>query len=493
MANNILIIHTDQHRYDCMGVLNDDLETPNIDKLAQDGVLYENSFCSFPICTPSRYSFLSGLYAHEHLGANNHCTLPAGIDTFPEILKEKGYNTKAVGKMHFTPTYLDVGFEEMELAEQNGPGRFDDDYHSYLKENDLIDKIDLMDQVQEYREQAPDEYWESFGALESNLSEEHHSTTWIGDRAVAAVKEWEGNKNLLMAGFIKPHHPFDPPHPWSDMYDPDQLSLVEGWTEKCNPQDLEMGGYFSYDELDEQATRKAMAMYYGSISHIDYQVGRIIDILKQKGMYEETMIVFTSDHGDYLGFHHLLLKGNYMYDPVVKVPLIIKYPQQKQENTISDSLVNNIDLAPTILEEVGYERGTDMKGINIKENNGERKFIFAETPRAEQYMIRSEQYKLILCKTEEKSQFFDLNKDPYELNNLYHDKEYKEKVEEFKKSLTEWILFEKSSLKINHLNEDGPIISGGNVSSGDKKEREEMKSYFRQKGEMKNIGKGEIY
>ena len=130
---NILLIHADQHRFDCLGAYgHPDIRTPNIDALAADGVRYENSFCPFPVCTPSRYSLLSGQYVHQHRGWDNHCTLPPGTETFPAILKQAGYKTAAVGKMHFTPTYLDVGFDEMVLAEQDGPGRWDDDYHRQL-------------------------------------------------------------------------------------------------------------------------------------------------------------------------------------------------------------------------------------------------------------------------------------------------------------------------------------------------------------------------
>jgi arylsulfatase A-like enzyme len=131
MAPNILILHADQHRYDCLGAYgNPNVQTPSIDALAADGIRFENSFCPFPVCTPSRYSLLSSQYVRQHLGWTNHCTVPPGIPTFPRLLRDAGYRTKAVGKMHFTPTYLDVGFEEMLLAEQDGPGRFDDDYHS---------------------------------------------------------------------------------------------------------------------------------------------------------------------------------------------------------------------------------------------------------------------------------------------------------------------------------------------------------------------------
>ena len=119
----MLIIHVDQLRFDCLGVCgNRDVKTPNLDRLAADGVRYVNSFCEFPVCTPSRYTLISGRPTFEHRAWDNRCTLAPAINTFPKIFRAAGYRTKAVGKMHYTPTYLDVGFEEMVLAEQDGPG-----------------------------------------------------------------------------------------------------------------------------------------------------------------------------------------------------------------------------------------------------------------------------------------------------------------------------------------------------------------------------------
>ena len=120
---NVLIIHADQHRMECLGAYgNTDIRTPNIDVLAAEGVRYENSFCPYPVCTPSRYSLLCGQYVHQHRGWDNHCTLAPEIPTFPKLLRDAGYKTQAIGKMHFTPTYLDVGFDKMTLSEQDGPG-----------------------------------------------------------------------------------------------------------------------------------------------------------------------------------------------------------------------------------------------------------------------------------------------------------------------------------------------------------------------------------
>ncbi|MCK5861165.1 MAG: sulfatase-like hydrolase/transferase, partial [Candidatus Hydrogenedentes bacterium] len=209
---NILLIHADQHRMECLGAYgNPDIRTPHIDGLAKEGIRYENSFCPYPVCTPSRYSLLSGQYVHDHCGWTNHCTLSPEIATFPKILRDAGYTTRAIGKMHFTPTYLDVGFDTMTLAEQDGPGRWDDDYHRELMAAGLVDVNDLEDQVREYRRHARPEYWETFGALPSNLPEKWHTTSWVGTHAAAALENWNGNGNLLMTGFVKPHHPFEPP------------------------------------------------------------------------------------------------------------------------------------------------------------------------------------------------------------------------------------------------------------------------------------------
>ena len=228
---NILVIQADQHRADCIGAYgNSDIKTPHIDALAADGVRYANSFCPYPVCTPSRYSFVSGLYVRQHLGGSNHCTLPTGLPTFPKVLRQAGYTTKAVGKMHLTPTYADIGFDELLLAEQNGAGRYDDDYHRWLRDEGVGYFVDLVDQEREYRQHAPAEYWQHVGALVSDLDEAHHSTTWIAERALDEVKSWDGGGHLLMASFIKPHHPFDPPASWADRYDPAALALLPGYT-----------------------------------------------------------------------------------------------------------------------------------------------------------------------------------------------------------------------------------------------------------------------
>jgi len=478
---NILVIHADQHRMDCLGAYgNSEIRTPNVDALAAGGVRFENSFCPYPVCTPSRYSLISGLYVHEHRGWTNHSTLPPGTETFPAILRDAGYKTKAVGKMHFTPTYLDLGFDELVLSEQNGPGRWDDDYHRELRQHGLVDYNDLEDQISEYRKKAPANYWETFGALPSNLPEEYHSTTWTGDRAVETLKQWGPSGNLLMVGFIKPHHPFDPAQQWCDIYNPDTLSLLPGWTDKCLPHDLALSkGYFPNESLTESSLRRVAAYYYATIQHIDQQVGRMIAVLKRKGLYESTMIIYTSDHGEYMGYHHMLLKGNYMYDPLVKVPLIIKYPFRHQRGTVSPVLVSNIDLAPTILNQAGCRPGERMRGIDLAQGLDRREMVFAENRRGSHAMARSKSRKLIISHAKKKAFFYDLEKDPFETTNRYEDPAYREEVRAFTKAIEEWRSFD--DLPKIYLNENAPVIAQPNVPSRRDGHREAMIAYCREK------------
>ncbi len=477
---NILIIHTDEHRIDCLGAYgNSEIRTPAIDALAADGVRFTNSFCPYPVCTPSRYSFLSGLWVHEHQGYSNRSTLRPDTQTFASILRESGYRTKAVGKMHFTPTYLDIGFDELELAEQDGPGRFDDDYHRYLKSLDLIDALDIQDQRSEYRAEAPPEYWETFGAQPSNLQEDHHSTTWIAERAMRTIERWTPSGNLLMIGFIKPHHPFDPPVPWNSRYNPEKTSLLPGWLEEPLPRDIETNpGYFPHVNLNARAMRRVTAYYYATISQIDFHVARIVKLLKEKGLYHNTFILFTADHGDYLGFHHLLLKGNLMYDPVVKVPLIIKYPGGGSRGTTSHAFVSTVDVAPTILRQAGLRAGRNMRGLDLVQHE-EREIIFAES--GNQLMARTRQHKLIVRNPAEKSLFFDLQADPLELHNLFGQAKHKAEIERLSRAISSWRNPEIS--RKSYLDETAPVIRQPNVPRRDDNHRQEMIAYFRKKME----------
>lgn len=476
---NILLIHVDQLRFDCLGITgNRDIKTPNIDAIAQDGVTYRNSFTVYPVSTPSRYTLLSGLYVNEHQGWTNHCTLNPDIRTFPDLLKASGYSTKAVGKCHFAPTYLDVGFSELVLAEQDGPGRLDDDYHRDLMKNGLIDRTDLEDQVSSYRVSAGEEYFNSFGAIPSGLPNTFYSTRWIADRALETIKTWGQSGNMMMVGFIKPHHPFDPTDSLKNMYDPRKLTLLPGWTNDSGDM-LMAKGYFPNKNLSEDALRKVMAYYYTTISEIDFQVGEMVKLLKEKGIYENTMIVFTSDHGEHMGYHHQLLKGGEMFESIMRVPLVIKYPGNKKKGSINTGLVSNVDVAPTILLQSGIKPPEEMTGADLFRDKISREIVFAHNNMGKSTIARTLSRKLIY-NPGGRSLFYDLENDPYEFKDLYNDPAYSHEIKKLKKSIIEWQGGDTPKVEV-YLDENAPTINRSNVPSINDDHREVMSKYFLEK------------
>ncbi len=478
---NILIFHGDEHNSNCLGCYgNSQIITPNLDRLSKDSIVYTQHYCAYPVCTPSRYSLLCGRYTHAHGGWGNHCTLAHGIPTFPRSLKDNGYKTVAIGKMHFTPTYLDVGFDKMLLSEQDGVGRMDDDYHTMLKENGLIDDIDIIDQRSEYRQFADNEYYSSFGAQVSNLNEKYHTTTWIGENALEEVSTWHDQQNhLLMMGFVKPHHPFDPNERFVKMYEGMDIKPLKGYTDKVPDVDRELHrGYFDNATLDVQTLKKATLYYYASITQMDEQIGRIIDKLKEIGEYDNTMIIYTSDHGDYMGFHHQILKGGYMYDAVTKIPLIIKYPKGCAKVGTNECLSSNIDIAGEILKTAGVEVDVTMSNNDIACPS--KDYVICEENRGHLghfYMIRNAKYKLLLSKDKKHTHLFDMQKDPLELNDVVEDKAYAPIFEEMRNKIYQEMTF--NSLYPIYLNENEVTVEGAFRGEKLLKHRKEMTEYFK--------------
>ncbi|MBB5791128.1 sulfatase-like hydrolase/transferase [Jiangella mangrovi] len=442
---NVLIIQADQFRADCLGAAgNPDVRTPHLDRLAGDGVRYRNAYCSFPVCTPSRYSLLTGLHVRQHAGWSNRCTLAPGIDTFPRALRRAGYDTAAVGKMHFTPTYLDVGYDRLELAEQDGPGRYDDDYHRELAAAGLAPVTDLTDQEHEFRATAPPSYWDTYGTGRSNLPEEWHSTSWIGERARQVLTGWtETGDHLLHVSFVKPHHPFDPPAGWDDLYDPAALTPLPGWTDTIPAADQRhRREYFDYEPLDLPRLRQVMAHYYATITHLDHEVGRMLDLLRRRGLYDDTLIVFTADHGEYLGFHHLLLKDGPMYDPVVKVPLLAKFPGQRRRGEVSDALASLVDVAPTVLAACGVAPTTPLPGQDLGDPAAGHDHVLAEDRRhGVAGMVRTGSHKLLWSDAAGEA-LFDLAADPYELTNLVGDPAHGDQLRRMREAAARWALYD---------------------------------------------------
>ena len=439
---NILVLHCDQLRWGCLAFNgNPDVATPNLDRLARDSVNYQNHFTVYPICTPSRYSLWSGMYVHQHGAWDNASTLPPGYQTFPDVLRAHGYRTAAVGKMHMNPTYQDIGFGHMRLAEQNGVGRFEDDYHRWLMEQGKIDRFDLHHQSGIFRQEGCSRLYDMCQCAQSDLAREDYSTEWITRQAQEEIEQWkEGEPSMLMVGYITPHHPFDPPAPYSTMYDAKALTLLPGYLPQPLACDVETNGTaMKYEQLSEDDIRAITAAYYAMITEIDDAVGRLIALLREKNLYDNTMIIFTSDHGEYMGFHHMMLKCNHLYDPLARIPLLVKYPQHIHLPQNDTRLTENIDIAPTVLDVCGLPVPDTMQGRSLFDEKS-REFVFSEgqygteTQPCLGYMLRTSRFKLLVRGSMERAMLFDLEQDPFEMENVAEHPDDLETKKELQKS-----------------------------------------------------------
>lgn len=430
---NILLITADQMRYDCYGAAaHPVVRTPHLDALVARGVRFTNAYTPFPLCVPARLSILSGQYPHAHGVMGNRGMIPPSQPTLASLLCEAGYRTGAIGKMHFWPPYNPFGFEHMQLAEQEGPAWKIDDYHSvYLAERGLVDEWDRWDQQRPYRNQAPKEYWDTFGARASTLPEEHYHTTWIANRTVDFINAPDDRPFLAWTSFIKPHHPFDPPRPWDAMYDIAGIPPREDQGLALSKPLMTNGGrrdprqvFFNLAELSQEAYQRVAAYYYATISHIDHHVGRIMDALAASGKLQNTIVLFTSDHGDYMGQYGLILKQpNLPYDALAKVPFIMAGPGCQAGVTV-DSLVSLVDILPTATALAGARTPTHVQGRSLEpllcapasSSASWRDAVFSETMNVK--AVRTREYKYLYNHRSGIDELYRIEDDPSEVENL---------------------------------------------------------------------------
>ncbi len=475
--HNILYIVTDEMRADCIGACNNkQIKTPFLDKLANEAIVYDNAQCCFPVCTPSRYTMITGLYTHQHRCIDNRAGIPNDLATLPKLLKEHGYKSQAIGKLHCNPPKQDLGFDTVLLAEQCGEGRYEDEYHDMLYKENLYNEVDIVDQCLEFRANATDEYYASFGVLENNLPKDKDSTTWIGKTALCEMDKWANEPNFMMVSFVKPHHPFDAPKEWCDMYDENEIEILPGFTQTLPAHDRACNkGYFDNETLTEQSVKKITANYYASITQIDYWVGQLVKKLKQKNMYNDTIIVFTSDHGEFLGFHHMILKSNHMYEPIMRVPLIVKPSGAQSPQKRVDIPCGHTNLFTSLLKYCNIEKPYTAMDKPLDElKDGDFAFAMDYKNGKPVYSVKSKTEKLIV--SQDGGMYFDLVQDPTEMNNLYNNECVKEKQATMRSALSNHLMF--TSATVPYYNNEKTY------TVNQVKEIQDKKDYFRSK--MKN-------
>ncbi|MGH3653961.1 sulfatase family protein [Glutamicibacter sp.] len=406
---NILVFIADQLRADHLGAYgNSEVCTPNLDRLAKRSTVYDNAHVANPTCMPNRASLLTGRWPSAHGTQYNGIPVDPEASTFVRQLARCGYRTSAVGKLHhqsmgwdFEPEQLDqiiasapklmdtaiadaftrrreAGWDKWENRARHAAGflPLPDDYYGYQDVDLVIGHGDAPGGHWEHwaRERGVDpgqlggpaagsqvlESWEQVYA--SSIPAEVHPTRYIGDKAAGRIRQAAGQEDpfFMFVSFPDPHHPFAPPLEYAHRYDPESLELPVGFAQdhSRSPEHirkmLERRGEPNADPtmsfaVTEEQYRLAAAAQYGLIEFMDEQIGRVLDTLEETGQAENTIVVFTSDHGDLFGDHGLMLKHFVHYRAVTRVPLLIHMPRQATERR-SEQLVSSADLAPTFMD-----------------------------------------------------------------------------------------------------------------------------------------------
>ncbi len=347
---NLLLIMTDQHRGDGLGCDgNSAIQTPHLDSIAAAGVRFSRGYSSLPSCTPARATLLTGWGAWRH-GLLGYGRVAAKYENeMPRMLAQAGYHTFGIGKMHWFPQREGHGFHGMlldEASRRESPGFVSDYDQWFAKQAPELDRNATGI--------GPNEYRHGVYKLPQRL----HQTAWTGDRAVNYLANYQREQPwFLKVSFVRPHSPYDPPKRFWEMYkNADIPGPVRGkWAdEHAKP----AGGKSAYrGDLGADQALNSRRAYYANITFIDEQIGRILDTLKQRGWLENTLIVFTSDHGDMLGDHNLWRK-TYAYEGSARVPMLIRWPTAMPDAKIRRgtelaNLVELRDILPTLLDAAG--------------------------------------------------------------------------------------------------------------------------------------------
>ena len=469
---NILLITSDQQHWNTLGIDNPEIQTPNLDRLARQGTLFERAYCPNPTCTPTRASILTGQWPSQHGAYTLGTKLLEDRPTMNDTWRKNGYRTGLVGKAHFQPlqsteefpslesypTLQDLdfwrnfegpfyGFDDFELARNHtDEAHVGQHYAIWMEEKGLKNWRDYFQKPT--GSQAPREH-------EWDLPEEYHYNTWISERTNHYLSEYAQSDQpfFLWSSFFDPHPSYLIPKPWSEMYDPEKitvpsldpaerddpdaspfrkLSLEGGKKEDYGIHGKWMHGVQDHSH-DPKELAKDIAIYYGMVSALDHYVGRILDHLEELGIADNTLVIFTSDHGHYFGHHGLIAKGPFHYDDGVRVPFLVRWPGEVPENARSKALQSLVDLPTTMLSAAGINKPYAMTGVDQLPSwrdpqSAVRSHTLVEDNHepgmAEHKTYIDDRYKITVFRAFECGELYDLKTDPGEIHNRWSDPEY---------------------------------------------------------------------
>ncbi|HET59237.1 MAG TPA: DUF4976 domain-containing protein [Chloroflexi bacterium] len=476
---NILLITSDQQHYFTLGVTNPLIKTPNLDHLAQGGTRFNRAYCPNPTCSPTRASLITGVYPSVHGCWAIGVKTPEDVPTIGDILQQSGYYTALIGKAHFQPLASAPGSESIECQPLLRDLNFWRDFHGpwygfshvetarmhtneshagqhyglWCEEKGLTNWRDYFEDWPPTTERKYKDVYTN-GVINWDLPEEYHPTHWVGERTCANIEASvkDDKPFFLWASFFDPHPPYVVPEPWFSLYDMEDMPIghfTPGEFDDMPPQFAktreEQPDFSQYQEPggkalhgfhshlhDAAVLRHSMAAYYGMVSLMDAEIGRILDKLDELGIADNTLVVFTSDHGHFLGQHGLIAKGAFHYEDLLRVPLLARYPARIPAGAVSDGLQSIIDLPATFLSAAGIEVPGFMQSQDQLDiwagRQPSREWVMVENRHnptsVDLRTLITDCYKITVYRDADYGELFDLQDDPQELHNRWDDPDY---------------------------------------------------------------------
>ncbi len=402
---NFVFFLTDDQRWDGMSCAgNSILNTPHMDRIASEGIRFENMFVTSSLCGPSRATYLTGKYAHSHGVRRNSMTLGQRQITFPEILKSAGYETAFVGKWHNTDMGKDRGF---------------DYYFGFKGQGEYLNPL-----ISENH--GPEQQYSG------------HITDILTDKAVQFIARDHERPFCLLLWFKAPHRSFRPAERFKNLYQDIHIPLPENYSDdyRGKPQAVKNANMKIGDFPDIPEYQTFVKDYYRCLAGVDENVGRVLQALEIRGLKEDTAVVYAGDNGFFIGEHHFFDK-RFMYEESIRVPLLIRYPQAYSAGQVRNEMAINTDIAPTLLDLAGISPPPDMQGQSLKPLLQGRVIDWREDFLYEYYEypgahsgrmnrgIRTRKWKYIhFFEEPQEIELYNLEKDPQEMVNLAHVPEY---------------------------------------------------------------------